>query len=223
MRSRRLTTLVLILSVAGFTPVAPAGPEDGESSLADRVSALEAQLAQERREAAIQRGAVIHARACVACHGRDGGGDGPGAAELDPWPREFKSGKYRIRSTHSGEAPRRADIEGAIRRGMPGSSMPAFEGLLSDEDIAAVVSFILDLGPSSLAGREAEALSIPEFPAADASSLADGRALYLILGCWKCHGLDGSGRGPSAKGLKSDEGQPIRPRDFRYDPFKGGS
>jgi cytochrome c553 len=105
---------------------------------------------------------------------------------------------------------------------MPGSSMPAFEGLLSDEDIAAVVSFILDLGPSSLAGREAEALSIPEFPAADASSLADGRALYLILGCWKCHGLDGSGRGPSAKGLKSDEGQPIRPRDFRYDPFKSG-
>jgi mono/diheme cytochrome c family protein len=100
--------------------------------------------------------------------------------------------------------------------------MPAFGGALSEDEVADVVTFILTLGPGSLVAREPEALSIPEFPAPDAATLSDGRAVYLILGCWKCHGLDGSGRGPSARGLKSDEGQPIRPRDFRREPFKGG-
>ena len=227
MRSGKLVATVLILTATGFTPVSSAGPEevsseDSNVTLSDRVSRLEAQLAEARGDEANLRGQVVYSRICAACHGRDGKGDGPGAAELDPWPRDFTAGKYRIRSTLSGEAPQRADIEGAVRRGMPGTAMPAFGGVLSEAEIADVVTFILTLGPRSLVGREPEALSIPEFPAPDAARLADGRAVYLILGCWKCHGLNGSGRGPSAKGLKHDEGQPIRPRDFRYEPFKAG-
>jgi mono/diheme cytochrome c family protein len=226
-RSGKLVATVLLLMATGSTPASPAeqaeaSPEDSSATLSERVSRLEAQLAEARREEANVRGQVIYSRICAACHGRDGKGDGPGAAELDPWPRDFTAGKYRIRSTLSGEAPQRADIEGAVRRGMPGTAMPAFGGALSEDEIADVVAFILTLGPRSLAGRDPEALSIPEFPARDEARLADGRAVYLILGCWKCHGLNGSGRGPSAKGLKTDEGQPIRPRDFRYEPFKGG-
>jgi cytochrome c oxidase cbb3-type subunit 2 len=218
---------VLILTATGFTPVWTAGPEeasqeDSSATLSDRVSSLEAQLAEAQRAKSEARGQVIYSRICAACHGRDGKGDGPGAKELYPWPRDFTAGKYRIRSTLSGEAPQRADIEGAVRRGMPGTAMPAFGGLLSDDEIADVVTFILALGPRSLVGREPAALSIPDFPDPDAATLADGRAVYLILGCWKCHGLNGSGRGPSAKGLKNDEGQPLAPRDFRYEPFKAG-
>ena len=218
---------MLILTVTGFTWVLSAGsqeasPQDSGETLSDRVSRLEAELVETHRDEANRRGQVIYSRICAACHGRDGKGDGPGARELDPWPRDFTVGKYRIRSTLSGQAPQRTDIEGAVRRGMPGTAMPAFGGVLSDDEIADVVGFILTMGPRGLVGREPEALSIPEFPAPDAARLADGRAVYLILGCWKCHGLDGSGRGPSAKGLKTDEGQPIRPRDFRYEPFKAG-
>ena len=226
-RSNKLVAIALILAAAGFTPDPWAGSDERSAEepnvdLSDRVARLEARLNEERREEAIDRGAVIHARVCAACHGRLGEGDGPGAAELHPWPRDFKTGKYRTRSTLSGEMPRQADIETVVRRGMPGTSMPQFEGLLSENQIADVVTFILTLGPPRPSGIEPAALTIPEIPAPDATSLSDGRAVYLVLGCWKCHGLDGSGRGPSARGLESDEGQPIRPRDFRYDPFKGG-
>jgi cytochrome c oxidase cbb3-type subunit 2 len=226
-RSRKLVAIVLMLTAAGFGPSPSEGQgeassEEPDVDLSDRVAQLEAQLAEDRREEASSRGQVVYSRVCAACHGRGGGGDGPGAAELDPWPRDFKTGKYRTRSTHSGQPPLRADVEGVVRRGLPGTSMPAFDGALSDQQITDVVTFILTLGPHRPTGREPEALRIPEFPAPDATDLPDGRALYLILGCWKCHGLNGSGRGPSAKDLKSDEGQRIRPRDFRYDPFKGG-
>jgi len=218
-RSRRLVAIVLTLAAAGFYTASSAEPD---VDLSERVSQLEAQLAEDRREDTNSRGSVIYSRVCAACHGRDGGGDGPGAAELDPWPRDFKSGKYRTRSTHSGEPPLQADVEGVVRSGLPGTSMPAFGGALSEQQIEDVVTFILAMGPRRPTGREPEALRIPEFPAPDADDLSEGRALYLVLGCWKCHGLNGSGRGPSAKGLESDEGQRIRPRDFRYDPFKGG-
>jgi cytochrome c oxidase cbb3-type subunit 2 len=219
--------LALILSAAGLAPHPSAAAQKGapaepSTDLSERVSLLEARLAEQRSEDANRRGAVTYARICAACHGRDGGGDGPGAAELHPWPRAFKTGKYRIRSTLSGQAPRRADVEGVVRRGMPGTHMPAFGGVLSENEIADVVGFILSVGPSSLTAGEPEALRIPEFPAPGAGSLADGRALYLILGCWKCHGLNGAGNGPSAKELKTDEGQRARPRDFRYEPFKAG-
>jgi cytochrome c oxidase cbb3-type subunit 2 len=197
-------------------------PEESNVDLSDRVSRLEDRLAEQGREDTIRRGQVIYSRVCAACHGRDGAGDGPGARELDPWPRDFKTGKYRVRSTLSGEPPRRADIEGVVRSGMPGTVMPAFGSVLSDDEIADVVTFILSVGPPVLTDREPEALRIPEFSAPDATSLSDGRAMFLILGCWKCHGLNGAGHGPSAKDLKSDEGQRARPRDLRYDPFKGG-
>ena len=94
-RSALLVAILLILAATGSASDSPAGQEE-----------------------AIRRGAAIHARACAACHGRDGGGDGPGAAELHPWPRDFTAGKYRIRSTTSGEAPRRADIEVGLSDGL---------------------------------------------------------------------------------------------------------
>jgi cytochrome c oxidase cbb3-type subunit 2 len=218
-RSSKLVAIVLALAAVGLCEAAPVEPD---VDLSERVSRLEAQRAEDRREEANSRGGLIYSRTCAACHGRNGEGNGPGAAELHPWPRDFASGKYRTRSTHSGEPPLRADLEGVVRRGLPGTSMPAFGGALSEPQVADVVTFILSLGPRRGAGHEPEALRIPEFPSPDATDLSDGRALFLILGCWKCHGLNGSGRGPSAEGLKSDEGQRIRPRDFRYDPFKGG-
>ena len=58
--------------------------------------------------------------------------------------------------------------------------------------------------------------------AASASTLDEGRSLYLLLGCWRCHGVNGAGRGPSAATLTDDDERPIRSTDLRHDPFKGG-
>ena len=171
---------------------------------------------------AILRGARIHARFCAACHGVGGRGDGPGASELSPRPRDFTAGKFRYRSTESGSPPRRSDIEHVVQVGRAGTAMPAFGGLLSEGEIADVVAFILSLRRSRPSDQEPEAFSLPPFPPTTAEQLSEGRALYLTVGCWKCHGTDGSGRGPSARELRNYEGRPIRPRDFRYDAFRGG-
>lgn len=203
MRSGTIAAVTLLLATAGSMAAASA---PSETEIQD----------------SILRGSRIHAQLCAACHGSEGRGDGPGAVELDPWPRDFQAGKLRYRSTESGQPPLRSDVEATVRRGRAGTAMPAWGGLLSPAEISDVVSFLLSLRPRRLPEREPEAMAIPAFPPRTADHLADGRALYLTLGCWKCHGTDGSGRGPSAAKLKNDEGQKIRPRDFRYEPFRGG-
>ncbi len=218
MQSGKLVGITLALTAALATP----HPRAESGDLAAAESRLEALISGQNRADAILRGQRVHARVCAACHGPEGRGDGPGAAELVPWPRDFKAGKFRSRSTESGQPPRRSDIESVVRLGRAGTAMPAFGGLLSESEIGDVVTFLFSLRPRGLPDREPEALAIPEFPPPTAEHLSDGRALYLSLGCWKCHGTDGSGRGPSAGKLRSDEGQRIRPRDFRYEPFRGG-
>ena len=52
--------------------------------------------------AAASRGKQIYDAHCVECHGASGKGDGPSAAYLIPRPRDFTTGKYKIRSTESG-------------------------------------------------------------------------------------------------------------------------
>ena len=52
-----------------------------------------------------ERGARLFARTCAACHGRQGRGDGPAAADLDPRPRDLSARQIRFRTTPSGHAP----------------------------------------------------------------------------------------------------------------------
>jgi len=48
-------------------------------------------VSPEAREAANS----IFAERCAVCHGDDGGGAGPGAANLNPKPQNFRSGKWQ--------------------------------------------------------------------------------------------------------------------------------
>ena len=103
-------------------------------------------------------------RACAVCHGRSAQGDGPGAPGLDPHPRDLTETDFRFRTTPSGAPPLPSDLERTIRRGLPGSAMPAFDGLLSDTEIADLVAFI-----GSLRAPDDEAplpVAIPAIPRA---------------------------------------------------------
>jgi hypothetical protein len=40
---------------------------------------------------------------CVHCHGISGGGDGPTATFLNPYPRDFRASKYKYKSTEIGD------------------------------------------------------------------------------------------------------------------------
>lgn len=199
--------------------VAPLDPDE----LGERLSKLESEAGRSRHDDSIRRGAQVYARQCAACHGRTGRGDGPGAADLRPAPRDFTSGQFRFRSTPNGTPPRPEDLVRTIRRGLPGTAMPAFDDLLSSGEIADLMVFIDSLLPA--AWREEnppEPIPLPSIPPATGTMLSEGRGLYLTLECWTCHGLKGDGRGPSGAGLRDETGRPSRPADFRFDPFKAG-
>jgi len=55
-------------------------------------------LAMPRARAQEPRGKAVYERHCVECHGPAGRGDGASAAFLAPRPRDFTTGKYKIRT-----------------------------------------------------------------------------------------------------------------------------
>ncbi len=71
---------------------------------------------------------------CFNCHGKSGGGDGPGGVNLNPAPRNFRHhGMWRHRTE--------GEIFWVIKHGSPGTGMIPFGGLLSDEEIWTVMQY----------------------------------------------------------------------------------
>jgi cytochrome c oxidase cbb3-type subunit 2 len=171
----------------------------------------------------VRRGAKLFARACGACHGVDGAGDGPGARQLDPRPRDLTTRHYRFRSTTTGALPLPGDLEKTIREGLPGTSMPGFGNVFSTDELGDLVAFIYSLQPPAvLEDPLPDPLAIGPLPEPTAEVIRDGQALYLLSGCGRCHGVNGRGNGPSAKTLIDDSDNRIHATDFRYDPHKRG-
>lgn len=79
---------------------------------------------------------------CLQCHGISGGGDGPAGQFFLPRPRDFRPGVFKFTSTASGARPTRDDLRRTIRHGMPGTSMPAYDVLFSDEEIEQLVDYV---------------------------------------------------------------------------------
>src|SRR2546427_11977664 len=77
-------------------------------------------------------GKAVYERKCLLCHGEKGDGKGPAAELLDPKPRDFTSGIYKIRTTAT-KAPTDQDLFRVVSEGMPGTSMPAW-AVLSEKD-----------------------------------------------------------------------------------------
>lgn len=156
---------------------------------------------------------TLYARHCAGCHGAKGKGDGAAAAFLYPRPRDFTRGEFKF-----GSSP--ADVERAIGKGMPGTSMPPFEGVLSAEERRLLARYVLDFIPRK---REAAA-SGEEEPTWPKPLLGDadrGEALFR-RNCALCHGPGGRGDGPSAAHLVDSSGIPLRPPDLVRAPLKGG-
>ena len=97
-------------------------------------------------EATQQEGGYgIYRRHCLHCHGVSGAGDGPTAPFLFPVPRDYRRGLYKFTSTPNGDRPHRDDLRRTIRDGLPGSSMPAFEALLTKDEIEQVLDYVVFL------------------------------------------------------------------------------
>ncbi len=175
--------------------------------------------AQEAGDAA--RGKAVYEKHCVLCHGADGKGDGPAADRLVPKPRDFTAGKYKIRTTPSGQLPTDADLFRVISDGMPGSSMPAWN-VLDEKDRAAVVAYVKTFFPGFKDAKLEAAKVPPEVKTSDAS-IKRGKEMFEAIECNKCHGMAGRGDPAPGSDLKDDWGHPIRPADLHEAwTFRGG-
>ena len=91
----------------------------------------------------IEAGKRVYFTKCVWCHGVNGSGDGPGADRLWPRPRNFNAGTFKIRHTASGELPLiEQDLLKTVTHGLPGSAMPSWEGILTEQQMKDVLAFV---------------------------------------------------------------------------------
>lgn len=167
------------------------------------------------------RGKTVFEAKCVECHGMSGKGDGPAASLLLPRPRDFTSGKYKIRTTESGTVPTDEDLIQTIRHGMSGTSMTGWDRVMSDEDIRAVTEYIKTLSP--LFAQAPRPIVLTPGPPGSPESVTRGRTVYDKLQCGKCHGSDGRGAGAVTRDFKDDTGQPLAAADLTEPwTFRGG-
>ena len=78
---------------------------------------------------------------CAHCHGITGDGMGATAAFLNPYPRDYRPGQFKFKSTQRGAKPTHDDLVRILRNGIPGSSMPSFT-LLSDVQLDALAEYV---------------------------------------------------------------------------------
>ncbi len=171
-----------------------------------------------------ESGKKLYLHYCSQCHGENGDGEGYAAPHLRPKPRNFTTGKFKIRTTPSGALPTHQDLVSIIKHGMPYTSMPPWPDL-ADQDVSNLAYFLTTFSPDfSNAEKVPQPVSLPGAPKSTKESVELGKKLYEETGCIKCHGTLGRGDGPSAPTLKDDWGNPIRPADLAQRwTFRGGS
>jgi cytochrome c len=175
-------------------------------------------------EAQRESGKKLYVKYCSQCHGEKGDGEGYATPHLYPRPRDFTTGKFKVRTTPNGALPTHEDLVNIIRRGMPYTSMPDWP-TLSDQQVSDLAYFITTFSPDfSNRDNVPQPVPLPSAPNATNESIELGKKLYVESGCVKCHGTLGRGDGPSAPTLKDDSGHPIRAADLAQSwTFRGGS
>ncbi len=195
--------------------------------------------------AMVEAGKKIYFRKCVWCHGVDGAGDGPGADRLWPRPRNFNQGTFKIRHTASGELPLfdptkpvkgQNDLFDTVTHGLPGSAMPPWDGILTEQQRLQVLSFVTtQLIKDRTFDDKTETFTVLDIGnkgaikqiAYSKESIEKGANLFVEKKCFECHGVEGRGDG-NPFNLKDDWGFSIQPanmhkcwnfRGSRQDPY----
>jgi mono/diheme cytochrome c family protein len=157
--------------------------------------------AEDREKDLLRLGSTVYKHMCVFCHGENGDGGGKAMVYLYPWPRDFRQGVFKYRTTPFGSIPLDEDIARTISRGVPGTSMPAWGDALSGDEIKGVVKYIKRFSERFIEEKAKAGITIGAAPASTLESVEKGKKVYQEMGCAQCHGTDLQGDGAIADDL----------------------
>ena len=210
--SPQLALAVLGLALHASAQQSPASAQPSPASAQpSQANAQESHIGDLTGHAAA--GALDYKRSCIGCHGVRGNGMGDNATWVEPKPRDFTTGAYKCRSTPTGSLPTDQDIYNSIARGFNTTAMPSWASL-TPQTRADLVAYVKTFSPRFAKEKPDPSIVIPPETPVTLDSIKRGDALFQKLECWKCHGPEGRGDGPSASTLTDSKDQPIRPYDF---------
>lgn len=159
----------------------------------------------------------------MRCPPQSGKGGGPAAHLLIPHPRDFTAARYKIRSTETGSLPTDDDLLQSVRQGLYESAMPAWQKILPETDIRAVVDYVKNFSPR-FKTETPQPIAMKAPTASSPVSVTRCAVVYRTLQCGKCHGVDGRGTGATATTFEDDWRQPLRSADLTEPwTFHGGA
>jgi len=136
--------------------------------------------------ALVHRGAGHFASSCAPCHGAPGTPPSAVAQRMTPHPPGLAD---RIDEWKPGE------LFWIVMHGVKFTGMPAWPAQGRDDEVWAMVAFLLEL--PRLDAERYRVLAFGEASGADADAIA-GLGADAVRQCVRCHGQDGAGRGNGA-------------------------
>ena len=113
-----------------------------EKLIEDAQSPIEKQIRIKEKQLVLKQGKENYLKYCIHCHGKEGKGDGRASKYIKPHPRELSQGIYKFHSTKTNSLPLDEDIVRIIKGGVPGTAMPAWGEILSNEVVNSLVIYI---------------------------------------------------------------------------------
>jgi DMSO reductase family type II enzyme heme b subunit len=199
--------LLLILAIAAASPV-----RANEEPAPEPQAAAEPGKKEGKGVVSVDVGKAVYEKRCLGCHGVTGAGDGPAAERFKPRPRDFTRGLFKYKTTAHGSVPVDDDLVKVVTKGLPGTGMPAWGGILKEHEIRSVVQYIKTFAPQFADAPKMVTIG-PEVKTSQ-ESVQKGKDIFNSVGCMMCHGDEGRGNGPLAPTLKDSWGRHVQPRNL---------
>jgi mono/diheme cytochrome c family protein len=172
----------------------------------DEFKAMTAYLSNLKTAPQMTGGEQTYKALCMRCHGEKGDGHGKIAIYLDPYPRDLTKSAFV-----NSKSPER--LLGSIRKGVAGTSMPAWGKVLNDDQARQVLDYVQTTFTKE-PRHEQKAYSVPETnPVAMSSESVQEGERTFVKRCAGCHGRKGDGKGPNSLDILP------RPRNLRNSAF----
>ncbi|QDT09128.1 cytochrome c [Stieleria marina] len=148
-------------------------------------------------------GRGLYRQYCATCHGITGNGRGTTSAILNPYPRDYRMGVFKFKSTSRSAKPTRADMVHLIANGIDGTAMKKIPEL-KDDDVEALADYVVYL---SIRGELER--SLIDYASQDLDLESGDRVLdYQLFGWIKAEAKQRSAKGEVPEDYEAPEFAP---------------